>query len=120
MTFLGNGIESDWMRWWTECSCFPPHLSFWKLCKLCSNSIPTLFLFLSLSCSLPPPPLSPPSPSSSPSSSPPPGDLTALQSLDVLTTEESVLVDVRSEAQKGAIGVPSLPRAYSKRIIAFP
>jgi len=48
------------------------------------------------------------------------GDLTAAQALDLLSKEDYVLVDVRSEKEKAKSGVPSLPRNAKNKFLPIP
>ncbi|KAG0614768.1 hypothetical protein M758_6G202300 [Ceratodon purpureus] len=48
------------------------------------------------------------------------GELTALKALDLLSKEDYVLLDVRSEKEKSKSGVPSLPRNAKNKFLPIP
>ena len=48
------------------------------------------------------------------------GELTALKALDLLSQEDYVLLDVRSEKEKSKSGVPSLPRNAKNKFLPIP
>ncbi|KAE8686234.1 putative NB-ARC domain-containing disease resistance protein [Hibiscus syriacus] len=48
------------------------------------------------------------------------GDLTPAQALDLISTQNYVMVDIRSEKDKDRDGVPRLPSSAKKRMIAIP
>lgn len=48
------------------------------------------------------------------------GDYTAAQALDVLSTQDFVLIDVRTEKEKSKSGLPSLPRSAKNKLISLP
>ncbi|GMI76741.1 calcium sensing receptor [Hibiscus trionum] len=48
------------------------------------------------------------------------GDLTPAQALDLISTQDYVMIDVRSEKDKDRAGVPRLPSSAKKRMIAIP
>lgn len=48
------------------------------------------------------------------------GDYTAAQALDLLGTQDFVLIDVRTEKEKSKSGVPALPRPAKNKQIALP
>jgi hypothetical protein len=48
------------------------------------------------------------------------GDLTPAQTLDVLCTQNYVLIDVRSEKDKDKSGIPRLPSSAKNKMVAIP
>lgn len=48
------------------------------------------------------------------------GELTAPQALDLLSKEDYVLIDVRSEKDKAKSGVPNLPRNAKNKFLPLP
>ncbi|KAK4799472.1 hypothetical protein SAY86_024837 [Trapa natans] len=48
------------------------------------------------------------------------GDLTPAQTLDLVCTQNHVLIDIRSEKDKDKSGVPRLPSSVKNRMIAIP
>ncbi|KAG0586143.1 hypothetical protein KC19_2G067900 [Ceratodon purpureus] len=48
------------------------------------------------------------------------GELTAPQALDLLSKEDYILIDVRSEKEKAKSGVPSLPRNAKNKFLPVP
>ncbi|KAG8059555.1 hypothetical protein GUJ93_ZPchr0002g24030 [Zizania palustris] len=48
------------------------------------------------------------------------GDLTAAQALDMVTSQDYVLIDVRSEKDKAKAGVPQLPSNAKNKLISIP
>ena len=48
------------------------------------------------------------------------GELTAPQALDLLSKEDYILIDVRSEKEKVKSGVPSLPRNAKNKFLPVP
>lgn len=48
------------------------------------------------------------------------GDLTPAQTLDLVSTRNHVLIDIRSEKDKDKSGVPRLPSNVKNRMIAIP
>lgn len=48
------------------------------------------------------------------------GELTPAQTLDLLSTQNYVLIDIRSEKDKNKTGVPRLPSSAKNRMIAIP
>ncbi|KAK8547936.1 hypothetical protein V6N13_123359 [Hibiscus sabdariffa] len=48
------------------------------------------------------------------------GDLTPAQALDVISTQNYIMVDIRSEKDKDRAGVPRLPSSAKKGMIAIP
>ncbi|KAF0932495.1 hypothetical protein E2562_010391 [Oryza meyeriana var. granulata] len=48
------------------------------------------------------------------------GDLTAAQALDMVTSQDYVLIDVRTEKDKAKAGVPQLPSNAKNKLISIP
>jgi len=48
------------------------------------------------------------------------GDLTPAQALDKVTTQDYVLIDVRSDKDKAKAGVPQLPSNSKNKLISVP
>uniref|UniRef100_A0A0E0NKG7 Rhodanese domain-containing protein n=1 Tax=Oryza rufipogon TaxID=4529 RepID=A0A0E0NKG7_ORYRU len=48
------------------------------------------------------------------------GDLTAAQALDMVTSQDYVLIDVRTEKDKAKTGVPQLPSNAKNKLISIP
>ncbi|XP_031276845.1 calcium sensing receptor, chloroplastic [Pistacia vera] len=48
------------------------------------------------------------------------GELTPAQSLDVITTKNYVMIDIRSEKDKDKAGIPRLPSSAKNRMISIP
>ena len=48
------------------------------------------------------------------------GDLTPAQALDKVTTQDYVLIDVRSDKDKAKAGVPQLPSNAKNKLISVP
>ncbi|KAK7388804.1 hypothetical protein VNO78_23631 [Psophocarpus tetragonolobus] len=48
------------------------------------------------------------------------GDLTAAQALDLISTQNYVLIDIRSERDKDKAGIPRLPSSAKNRMVAIP
>lgn len=48
------------------------------------------------------------------------GELTAAQALDKVTTQDYVLIDVRSDKDKAKAGVPQLPSNAKNKLISVP
>ena len=48
------------------------------------------------------------------------GDLSPAQALDMVTSQDYVLIDVRSEKDKGKDGVPQLPSNAKNKLISLP
>ncbi|XVE54608.1 hypothetical protein DITRI_Ditri03aG0095500 [Diplodiscus trichospermus] len=48
------------------------------------------------------------------------GDLTPAQALDLISTQNYIMVDIRSEKDKDRAGVPRLPSSAKKRMFAIP
>jgi rhodanese-related sulfurtransferase len=48
------------------------------------------------------------------------GELTAPQALDLLSQEDYILIDVRSEKDKAKSGIPSLPRNAKNKFLPVP
>jgi len=48
------------------------------------------------------------------------GELTAAQTLDLLSSSDWTLVDIRSEREKAKSGLPSLPRPAKKKFVTIP
>ncbi|KAK8680375.1 hypothetical protein V6N13_109321 [Hibiscus sabdariffa] len=48
------------------------------------------------------------------------GDLTPAQALDLISTQNYIMIDVRSEKDKDRAGVPRLPSSAKQRMIAIP
>lgn len=48
------------------------------------------------------------------------GDLTPAQTLDLMSTKNYILIDIRSEKEKDKAGVPRLPSSAKNKILAIP
>eukprot|EP00252_Welwitschia_mirabilis_P014523 TRINITY_DN3186_c0_g1_i1.p1 TRINITY_DN3186_c0_g1~~TRINITY_DN3186_c0_g1_i1.p1 ORF type:complete len:463 (+),score=105.48 TRINITY_DN3186_c0_g1_i1:150-1391(+) len=48
------------------------------------------------------------------------GDLTPAQALELLTKQDYVMVDIRSEKEKSKAGIPSLPRSARSKLYSIP
>ncbi|RDY06514.1 Calcium sensing receptor, chloroplastic [Mucuna pruriens] len=48
------------------------------------------------------------------------GDLTPAQTLDLISTQNYVLIDIRSEKDKDKAGIPRLPSSAKNRMVAIP
>lgn len=48
------------------------------------------------------------------------GELTPAQALDKVTTQDYVLIDVRSDKDKAKAGVPQLPSSAKNKLISVP
>jgi hypothetical protein len=48
------------------------------------------------------------------------GDLSPAQALDMVTSQDYLLIDVRSEKDKGKDGVPQLPSNAKNKLISLP
>ncbi|XP_031091427.1 calcium sensing receptor, chloroplastic-like [Ipomoea triloba] len=48
------------------------------------------------------------------------GDLTPAQTLDLMCTKNYIMVDIRSEKDKGKAGIPRLPSSAKNKMIAIP
>ncbi|XVF08848.1 hypothetical protein REPUB_Repub07fG0039300 [Reevesia pubescens] len=48
------------------------------------------------------------------------GDLTPAQALDLISSQNYIMVDIRSEKDKDKAGVPRLPSSAKKRMVAIP
>lgn len=48
------------------------------------------------------------------------GDLTPAQTLDLISTQNYVLIDIRSEKDKDKTGIPRLPSSAKNRVVAIP
>lgn len=48
------------------------------------------------------------------------GDLTPAQALDLISTQNYVMIDIRSEKDKDRAGVPRLPSSAKNRMVAIP
>jgi len=48
------------------------------------------------------------------------GDLTPAQALDLISTQNYVLIDIRSEKDKDKAGIPRLPSNAKNRMVAIP
>lgn len=48
------------------------------------------------------------------------GELTPAQTLDLMSTKNYNLIDIRSEADKGKAGVPRLPSNAKNKMISIP
>ncbi|TKY54967.1 Calcium sensing receptor [Spatholobus suberectus] len=48
------------------------------------------------------------------------GDLTPAQTLDLISTQSYVLIDIRSEKDKDKAGIPRLPSSAKNRMVAIP
>jgi len=48
------------------------------------------------------------------------GDLTPAQTLDMLCTQNYILIDIRSEKDKDKSGIPRLPSSAKNKMVAIP
>jgi hypothetical protein len=48
------------------------------------------------------------------------GDLSPAQALDMVTSQDYIIIDVRSEKDKGKDGVPQLPSNAKNKLISLP
>lgn len=48
------------------------------------------------------------------------GEFTSAQALDLISTEDYTLIDIRTEAQKARSGIPSLPRNAKSKLVTVP
>ncbi|XP_051116776.1 calcium sensing receptor, chloroplastic [Andrographis paniculata] len=48
------------------------------------------------------------------------GDLTATQALDLMSTKNYIMIDIRPEKEKGKAGVPRLPNKAKNKLISIP
>lgn len=48
------------------------------------------------------------------------GDLTPAQTLDLLCTQNYILIDIRSEKDKDKAGIPRLPSGVKNNMVAIP
>lgn len=48
------------------------------------------------------------------------GDLTPAQTLDLVSTKNYVMIDIRSEKDKDKAGIPRLPSSAKNKMIAIP
>lgn len=48
------------------------------------------------------------------------GDLTPAQALDLLCTQNYLMIDIRSEKDKNKAGIPRLPSSAKNKIISVP
>ena len=48
------------------------------------------------------------------------GELTPAQTLDLISTKNYVMIDIRTEKDKDKAGIPRLPSSAKKNLIAIP